>query len=73
MTTTVTKPLKPVKVLLKKDFSPHKRFVYDFTIYDLRLKDDFVITIPGKEWNRHGNYGDFTVKQWEEFTGHSFY
>lgn len=62
---------KPVKILLKKDFSPQKRFEYNFTIYDRRLKDNFVITIPGKLW--YEKYSDFTVKQWEEFCGKSFY
>ena len=65
--------LKPVKVLLKKDFSHSKRGEYNFTIYDLRLKDNFVITIPAKEWNHRGNYSDYTIRQWEGFTGQSFY
>ncbi len=65
--------LKPVKVLLKKDFSSHKIGEYNFTIFDLRLKDNFVITIPAKEWNRYGKYSDYTIRQWEDFTGQSFY
>jgi len=65
--------LKPVKVFLTKDWSSYRPFKYNFIILDHKLKDNFVITIPGKEWNRYGNYSDFTVKQWENFTGQSFY
>lgn len=69
--TTNMNACKPVKILLKKDFSPHKRFEYNFTIYDRGLRDNFVITIPGNLWI--GEYSDFTVRQWENFTGQSFY
>lgn len=68
-----TMNLKPVTVFLTKDLSTIKPLKYNFTIWDQKLKDNFVISIPAKEWNRYGKYSDFTIRQWEDFTGHSFY
>ena len=69
--TTSTTTLKPVKILFTNDISYYKRREYFLIIIDSQFKDKFEISIPAKQWR--GRYTDFTIKQWEEITGQSFY
>jgi len=62
--------MEPVKICLTNSLTKiYKK--YFLTIIDKNLKGDFVIEIPAKVWR--GRFTDFTVEEWEQYTGRSFY